>query len=141
MPMFTIRPIDDTDVEATIELWRRAGLLRPWNDPHKDITFARANPNAVVLLALDADRVLGSALVGQDGHRGWVYYVAVDPDRQKQGIGRLIMTAAEDWLIERGIWKVQLLVRSGNEPATAFYEQLGYGDTRSVCLQKVLSER
>ena len=135
-----VRSSADTDVEAVIDLWRRAGLLRPWNDPRKDIDFARRNENSTVLVAADGPAVVGTAMVGQDGHRGWVYYVAADPDRHHQGIGRLIMGAAEDWLAARGIWKVQLLVRGDNQQAKGFYELLGYVDTKSVCLQKVLKD-
>ena len=83
-------------------------------------------------------RIVASAMVGEDGHRGWVYYVAADPDDQGTGLGRAIMTAAENWLAERGIWKVQLLVRDGNDRARQFYEHLGYRDTRSICLQKII---
>ena len=77
-------------------------------------------------------------MVGEDGHRGWVSYVAIDPRLQRGGLGRIMMEAAERWLIERGVWKVQLLVRADNADATAFYEKLGYRDTRSVCMQKSL---
>ncbi len=77
-------------------------------------------------------------MVGEDGHRGWVYYVAVEPAVQGQGIGRRIMDAAENWLKARGIRKVNLLIRSDNVPVRDFYERIGYADTRTCCLQKVL---
>ncbi|MGH7120155.1 MAG: GNAT family N-acetyltransferase, partial [Acetobacteraceae bacterium] len=48
--------------------------------------------------------------------------------------------AAENWLRQRGVWKIQLLVRNGNERARQFYEHLGYRDTSSVCLQKVIGQ-
>lgn len=77
-------------------------------------------------------------MAGQDGHRGWVYYVAFDPKARGQGVGRRIMDEAEHWLANQGIWKVQLLVRSGNQQAKGFYEALGYKDTQSSCFQKML---
>jgi ribosomal protein S18 acetylase RimI-like enzyme len=64
--------------------------------------------------------------------------VAAHPGRNGQGIGRVIMDAAERWLSDRGIWKVQILVRSDNDQAKGFYERLGYVDTQSTCLQKVI---
>lgn len=82
------RPIEDKDVDATIALWERCGLTRPWNDPYKDIAFARGKPNSDVLVAERDGKIIASAMVGHDGHRGGLYYVSVDPDHQNQGLGR-----------------------------------------------------
>jgi GNAT superfamily N-acetyltransferase len=97
----SITPIEDADVTAIIALWQRCGLRRPWNDPAADIALARKVPNADVLAGRDAGRIVASVLVGHDGHRGWVYYLAVDPDRRHKGCGGAIMAAAEDWLRAR----------------------------------------
>ncbi|WP_395942385.1 GNAT family N-acetyltransferase, partial [Brevundimonas aurantiaca] len=67
----------------------------------------------------------GTIMVGFDGHRGWVYYLAVDPGRRRRGLGRSLMAAAEDWLMVRGAPKLQLMVRSDNEAAMGFYQRLG----------------
>lgn len=134
----TIRPIADDDIAQVVSLWHAAGVARPWNDPGRDIDFARRNGHSTVLVGSQDDQIVASAMVGEDGHRGWVYYVAIDPGLQRGGLGRIMMDAAERWLIERGVWKVQLLVRADNADATAFYEKLGYRDTRSVCMQKSL---
>jgi len=80
-------------------------------------------------------------LVGHDGHRGWVYYVSVDPDHRHKGDGRAIMAAAEDWLRSRGIMKLQLMVRDDNAQVHAFYEQLGYYDQKRVTFAKWLDGR
>ena len=133
-----IRDIADQDVPDVIALWNAAGVARPWNDPARDIAFARRDTHSTVLVGLDSGQIVASAMVGEDGHRGWVYYVAISPERQRSGLGRVMMQAAEDWLKQRGVWKVQLLVRADNAQATKFYDQLGYRDTRSVCLQKIL---
>jgi len=133
-----IRDIADQDVPDVIALWNAAGVARPWNDPARDIAFARRDTHSTVLVGFDSGEIVASAMVGEDGHRGWVYYVAISPGRQRSGLGRVMMQAAEDWLKQRGLWKVQLLVRSDNAQATKFYDQLGYRDTRSVCLQKIL---
>lgn len=135
-----VRDIRDDDIDQVISLWHKAGVSRPWNDPARDVTFASKGPHSTVLVGLDGKRIVTTAMVGEDGHRGWVYYVAVDPGSQRGGLGAIIMRAAEDWLVNRGIWKIQLLVRAGNSDAAAFYEKLGYHDTRSVCLQKVLKD-
>lgn len=127
------------DTAALVALWGRAGLLRPWNDPVKDIQFALDGATSTVLVLEGEGRLLASAMTGHDGHRGWVYYLAVDPEAQRQGLGRQMMEAVETWHRARGVWKVQLLVREGNEQVIAFYETLGYVDTRSVCLQKVIA--
>ncbi len=136
----TIRPITDADVAQVVALWHAAGIARPWNDPERDIAFARSREHCALLVAVTGEQVLASGMVGEDGHRGWVYYVASLPDRQGSGLGRAMMAAAEAWLKARGVWKVQLLVRADNARARGFYEGLGYTDTRSTCYQKVLEE-
>jgi len=133
-----IREMADGDVEGVVAVWTSAGVTRPWNDPAKDIAFARLSPHATVLVALEGDHVLAAAMVGEDGHRGWVYYLAVDPARQGRGLGRAIMHAAERWLAARGVWKLQLLIREENVAVQRFYERLGYRDVKTVCMQKII---
>lgn len=116
---------DSLHAEA-IDLWRECGLTRPWNDPAADLDRALAAPNATVLAAIEAGALIGTAMVGHDGHRGWVYYLATRPDRQGEGVGRALMLACERWLTERGAPKIQFMVRSDNSEVLAFYEHLGY---------------
>jgi hypothetical protein len=138
----TVTSIEDTDIPDVIRLWRRAGLVREWNDPAGDIALARKDSNATVLLGRDRDGAsVASVLVGHDGHRGWVYYVSVDPDHRSKNYGRDIMTAAEDWLRARGIMKLQLMVRGDNARVNAFYEALGYYDQKRVTFAKWLDGR
>jgi ribosomal protein S18 acetylase RimI-like enzyme len=139
-PAPTIRDIRDGDFDQIVALWHAAGVARPWNDPARDIAFARRDDHSTILVAEQAGRIVASAMLGEDGHRGWVYYVAVDPALQGSGLGRRIMDAAEAWLVARGVWKVQLLVREDNRRVVDFYERLGYHDTRTVCMQKVLEK-
>jgi ribosomal protein S18 acetylase RimI-like enzyme len=137
MPL-RVRDILESDAESVVSLWHAAGVTRPWNDPHRDIAFAMGANQASILVA-EADEVLvGTVMVGEDGHRGWVYYVAADPHYRRQGVGRALMVAAEQWLQHRGIWKLNLLVRSDNVDVVGFYQRLGYADTGTICLQKVL---
>ena len=130
--------IRDDDVDQVVALWHAAGVARPWNDPATDIAFARRGSHSTILVMQTEQRIVASAMVGEDGHRGWVYYVAADPAYQRIGLGKAIMAAAEEWLRRRGVWKVQLLVREGNEAVRRFYEDLGYHDTRAICFQKVI---
>jgi ribosomal protein S18 acetylase RimI-like enzyme len=140
MPGLVVRPMEDGDQDRVVALWHAAGVARPWNDPARDIEFARRGPHSTLLVGwLDGDLV-ASAMVGEDGHRGWVHYVAADPAHAGRGLGRAIMQAAEDWLGRRGVWKVQLLVRGDNARVIGFYEHLGYRNTQSVCLQKIIGE-
>ena len=110
-----------------VQLWHETGLTRPWNDPDADLRRAMRGPASTVLFAQDAAAaLLGTAMVGHDGHRGWVYYLAVQPALQGRGLGRLLMSACETWLRDRDIPKVQLMVRQDNAAALGFYPALGY---------------
>jgi hypothetical protein len=136
-----IGEIADGDVADVVALWRRAGLVRDWNDPAGDIALARRDGNATVLLGRDNGAAAASVLVGHDGHRGWVYYVSVDPDHRNKGYGRAIMAAAEDWLRARGIQKLQLMVRGDNTQVNAFYQSIGYYDQKRTTFAKWLDGR
>jgi ribosomal protein S18 acetylase RimI-like enzyme len=137
----SVSPITDPDVEPVITLWQRCGLTRPWNDPGSDIAFARRGDNATILVGRHEGKLIASAMVGHDGHRGWVYYVAVDPDVQGQDFGRAIMAAAEDWLRARDITKAMLMVRPDNKQVQAFYDRLGYETQERVIYAKWLDGR
>jgi ribosomal protein S18 acetylase RimI-like enzyme len=137
----SISPIRDADVETVIALWQRCGLTRPWNDPAGDIAFARRGVNATVLVGRAADTIVATAMVGHDGHRGWVYYVAVDPDQRAKDFGRSIMAAAEDWLRQQGVVKAMLMVRPDNTTVRAFYDKLGYEAQERVVFAKWLDGR
>jgi ribosomal protein S18 acetylase RimI-like enzyme len=140
-PALAIAPIGDADIADVIALWQRCGLTRPWNDPAADIALARNGANAAVLAGRDGSGLVASVLVGHDGHRGWVYYVAVDPDCRQQGYGRLIMDAAEGWLRGRGIEKLQLMVRPDNSQVQTFYRSLGYLEQERIIYAKWLDGR
>jgi len=136
-----ITPITDADIEAVVALWQRCGLTRPWNDPASDIALARRGANATILIGRAAERIVASAMVGHDGHRGWVYYVAVDPNAQGKDYGRTIMAAAEDWLRQQGVTKAMLMVRPDNKQVQAFYDKLGYDVQERVIYAKWLDGR
>lgn len=75
---------------------------------------------------MEGDELLGTAMLGHDGHRGWVYYLAVRADERGQGLGRALMRACEEWVLGHGVPTLRLMVRTGNEPVLAFYARLGY---------------
>jgi ribosomal protein S18 acetylase RimI-like enzyme len=121
-----ITPATPTDAPAVIALWQACGLTRPWNDPQADFDLALAGSQSTVLIARECDVTSGSVMVGFDGHRGWVYYLAVAPEERRQGLGRALMEAAEAWLRVRGAPKIQLMVRAENVAAAGFYSALGF---------------
>ncbi|WP_448187625.1 GNAT family acetyltransferase [Azospirillum sp. sgz301742] len=135
----TIRAYRDDDRDAVVALWRACNLVVPWNDPDSDIALCRSKPSNAVLLVGELDaRVVASVMVGQDGHRGWLYYLAADPNHRGRGFGRALVAAAEDWLVARGMPKVHLLVRETNTAAQGFYERLGYARSPVTMMQKWL---
>jgi hypothetical protein len=103
--------------------------------------MARRGPNSAVLVGRDGAAIVATAMVGHDGHRGWVYYVAVDPGRRGKGHGRAIMDAAESWLRQAGIAKLQLMVRRENLKAGAFYQSIGYAESQTIVFAKWLDGR
>jgi ribosomal protein S18 acetylase RimI-like enzyme len=98
-----IRSFHPADENSVIALWRECGLTRPWNDPHRDIQRKLSEQPELFLVATIGDALVGSAMVGFDGHRGWVYYLAVSLQHRKQSIGRALMHEAERLLARRSI--------------------------------------
>jgi ribosomal protein S18 acetylase RimI-like enzyme len=131
-----VRAMADGEAAAVIALWQACGLTRPWNDPETDLAFARAKPNSDILVGIIDGRIVASVMVGHDGHRGTMYYVSVDPAWRGRGLGAELVTAAEAWLRARGVWKVNLLVRAGNEQVLGFYAAQGYATGTSMPLEK-----
>lgn len=125
-PVTAIRAYRDSDESAVVALWQACGLIRPWNPPSADIALLRGSGHGEILVATQQDGVIGSVMVGHDGHRGWIYYLAVAPSYRRRGLGGRLMRAAEAWLRERGIRKVELMIRDTNTAVTAFYARLGY---------------
>jgi ribosomal protein S18 acetylase RimI-like enzyme len=140
MSKLDIRVATPEDATAAIALWTACRLTRPWNDPEADFRRALAGPSSTILVAREGGVVAGSIMVGEDGHRGWVYYLAVAPDRRRAGLGHALMAAAEAWLQARGAPKIQLMVREGNEEAIAFYRGLGLEVQQVVVLGRFIDQ-
>ena len=135
-----IRSFEDDDGDAVVELWSRCGLLRPWNNPHKDIERKRRVQRSLFLIGTIEEKVVGSVMVGYDGHRGWINYLAVDPAHQRSGFGRALMDAAEQQLRRIGCPKINLQIRRDNLEAIAFYERIGYTEDVVVSFGKRLEK-
>jgi ribosomal protein S18 acetylase RimI-like enzyme len=133
-----IRAATPADRDAVVALWDAAGLTRPWNPPLADFDRALAGPASTILVGFEGAALAAVAMVGDDGHRGWIYYVAVPEDRRWAGLGAAIVAAAEGWLRARGCPKVQLMVRESNLAVTGFYEALGYAPVEVRVMGKPL---
>lgn len=123
-----ISHLTSADTAAVTSLWHQAGLTRPWNPPERDLQRALDGHTSTVFGGFVGERLVGTVMVGHDGHRGWIYYLAVDESQRGTGLGRQMMTTAEHWLRQEGAVKVQLMVRSANEAVLGFYDHLGYED-------------
>lgn len=133
-----IRPYTSADEPAVIALWQRCELTRPWNDPRKDIERKLTVQPELFFVGERDGTVLATAMAGFDGHRGWINYLAVSPDVQKQGLGRQLMSHVEQTLMAMGCPKLNLQVRAGNAQALAFYKAIGYGQDEVVSMGKRL---
>ncbi|MGD9142707.1 MAG: GNAT family acetyltransferase [Dehalococcoidia bacterium] len=123
---------------AVIELWEKCELTRPWNNPGLDIERKiKVNPE-LFLVGLIEGKVVASAMGGYEGHRGWVNYLAVDPERRRQGLGRKMMDVIEERLSEIGCPKINIQVRDDNTEALNFYSKIGYNTEEIISLGKRL---
>jgi ribosomal protein S18 acetylase RimI-like enzyme len=111
---------------AVIELWIQCILLVPWNDPVEDIQKKVAFQPDLFFVAVRDGQVVGSIMVGYDGHRGWINYLAVLPRFQKRGYGRKLLATALSELKRLNCVKVNLQVRANNAALVAFYQHLGF---------------
>jgi ribosomal protein S18 acetylase RimI-like enzyme len=133
-----IRVFRPEDESAVLALWERCGLIRPWNDPRKDIARKLAVQPELFLVGLADHTIVATAMAGYEGHRGWVNYLAVAPERQRQGLGRSMMREVERLLHSAGCPKINLQIRDTNAEAMAFYSALGYKRDEVVSMGKRL---
>lgn len=134
----SIRAFEVDDTEAVVALWDACGLVRPWNDPHRDIARKATTQPELFLVGRVDGRLVATAMVGYDGHRGWVNYLAVAGEARRNGHARTLMAEAERLLVERGCPKLNLQLRTSNLAALGFYHALGYVEDDAVCLGKRL---
>ena len=133
-----IRLFLDTDTDAVIALWQACELTRAWNNPEKDIERKLAVDDDLFLVAETQGNVIGSVMGGYDGHRGWINYLAVNPGQRKQGLGKQLMLAVEQRLLDLGCPKINLQIRTGNEAVMEFYRAIGFTEDACVSFGKRL---
>jgi ribosomal protein S18 acetylase RimI-like enzyme len=135
-PAMVIRPFEAGDEEQVIDLWHRCGLVIPANEPRRDIALKMQFQPQLFFVGVVGARVTATVMVGYEGHRGWINYLAIAPDLQRHGLGRQIMDRAEAELHRLGCPKVNLMVRSTNHAVVEFYQRLGYLVEDRVCMSK-----
>jgi ribosomal protein S18 acetylase RimI-like enzyme len=136
-----IRPYLESDEAAVVELWREVFPdSPPWNRPETNIQRKLSVQRELFLVATVGTQLVGSAMAGYDGHRGWVYYVAVSPRYRRQGIGTALMRSVEERLARLGCPKLNLQVRASNEEVVAFYKRLGYEVEERISMGKHLGD-
>lgn len=122
--MLEIRPYKEVDEAQVIQIWSDCGLVFPWNDPKTDIKRKLAIQRHLFLVGCTEGNVIATVMAGYEGHRGWINYLAVKPDHQGAGIGKLMMEKAEMLLKAEGCAKINLQVRSANEKVIKFYGKI-----------------
>lgn len=121
-----IRPFEESDRPHVVKLWDDCGLIRPWNDPDKDISRKLSVQPELFFIGEVDGKLVATAMAGYDGHRGSVFYLAVSSAYQRRGFGKLMMQHSEDQLESIGCPKLSIIVRSSNEEVLSFYQSLGY---------------
>ena len=137
----SIRPYEERDYRAVNELWQACNLTRPWNDPAKDIDFCLQSPASELFIGEKDGAIIATIMTGHDGHRGWLYYLAVDPALRNRGLGGRMVAHAETWLGARGVAKVNLMIRDGNTDVVEFYEAVGYACEPRVVMSRFLADK
>lgn len=135
-----VRAYRKGDLNDVIALWRRCGLVYPWNDPATDLALATDSKQTAIYVATRRERLVGSVMVGHDGHRGWLYYLGVDPKVRGRGIARMLVRRTEKWLIRQNVPKVQLIIRETNLDAGSFYARIGYHPNPCRIMQRWLAK-
>ena len=133
-----IRPFSKEDTDTVVHIWLECGLIVPHNNPIHDIERKlKVNPEWFLVGELDG-QIVATCMVGYEGHRGWINYLAVKPEFRRQGFGRLMMEHAEDLMQSAGCAKINLQVRASNIDVVRFYERIGYKQDKVVNMGKRL---
>lgn len=138
--MTTIRQFkDDTDRVQVVELWRNVfGYETAHNEPNLAISKKISVKDGLFFVAVDATEIIGTIMAGYDGHRGWLYSVAVHPKKRLGGLGTLLVRHAEKALADLGCMKVNLQLLDTNHATAAFYQSVGYSVEPRLSMGKLL---
>ena len=134
---FHIHIYQSDEQAQMLDLWRQCGLIVPWNNPLADIERKLADSPELFFSGRIDNKLVASCMAGYDGHRGWIYFLAVQPSQQRAGLAARMVGHAETKLLELGCPKIDLMVRDSNTEVRAFYQSIGY-QLDPVC---VLSKR
>ncbi len=126
------------DSREIIALWQACELTRPWNDPQRDIQRKLDVDDGLFLVGEQKNKIVASVMGGYDGHRGWLNYLAVSPECQRQGLATQLVSCVEEKLLALGCPKLNLQIRTDNVAVQAFYKQLGFGIDDAVSMGKRL---
>jgi ribosomal protein S18 acetylase RimI-like enzyme len=133
-----IRKYQAKDRAELVQLWTLCKLINPKNDPEKDINRKLKSESGWIYVGVVDGTLVASAMVGYEGHRGWINYLAVLPAFQNRGYGRQIMDKAEQELRKAGCPKINLQIRRGNKSVVKFYERLGFSEDTVISMGKRL---
>jgi ribosomal protein S18 acetylase RimI-like enzyme len=141
-----IRQFRMSDEESVVALWTKVfGYPQPRNEPRRVIRTKLEVDDDLFFVAVREDVLIGTVLIGTvmggyDGHRGWIYSLAVAPESRRQGVGSALMKHVERELQARHCLKINLQVVASNASIVAFYDQLGYAVEERISMGKVLEE-
>jgi ribosomal protein S18 acetylase RimI-like enzyme len=136
-----VRYSDPTHRPQVVALWREVfGYDTPRNSPSLAIDKKLAIKDGLLFVAMEGETVVGTAMAGYDGHRGWLYSIAVLPAYRRKGLGAALVAHAEKALGDLGCMKVNLQILASNEVTSSFYKRLGYTIEPRVSMGKELTQ-
>ena len=138
MPL-TLRPYEPEDQKAVVALWEACRLVVPQNDPIADIQTKMQFQPDLFLVAVSENRLVGTVMAGYEGHRGWINYLAVAPEKRRQGIAKAMMVWVERKLRALGCPKINLQVRRTNTAVIDFYRAIGFEEDDVISFGKRLA--
>jgi ribosomal protein S18 acetylase RimI-like enzyme len=131
-----IRQYTLNDEKQVVGLWRKVDIVRITNDPEVDIARKLKHSPELFLVAEKDGLIVGTIMIGWEGHRGWINYLGVLPEYQCTKIGTSLMKKAEEILFEKGCPKINLMIRKTNLKVRDFYKKLGFIEDEVICLGK-----
>ncbi|HLK13606.1 MAG TPA: GNAT family acetyltransferase [Fimbriimonadaceae bacterium] len=139
MPSVEIREMREADAAQVIALWDQVfAYPAPHNRPERAIQDKLAYQPELLFVATEGEKVLGTVMGGYDGHRGWIYSLAVAPEARRRGIGSALVRHVEGVLLAQNCGKVNLQILADNDGVVAFYKKLGYTVEPRISMGKVL---
>ena len=137
---FSIRTYRPDDTAEVIDLWGECGLIVPWNDPQTDIDRKYTDSPQLFFVGELKNELVASCMAGYDGHRGWIYFLAVKTSQQRKGLASMLVNHVEVELVKLGCPKVELMVRKTNDRVISFYKSIGFDPDPVIVLSKRLIE-